>query len=100
MLFAECERLDRQRLIFGIDDDLDISPGLPPERCESAARAAVADEGVADAVEEFAVDGVAVAFDVAGEIVIQRFGPEDADDRIRAAGDAELGEGAEVVAEI
>ena len=50
-------------LLGGLDEQLNISPGLPPERVELAVLAAVGLECIADCAEDLALDLAAVALD-------------------------------------
>ena len=59
--FVHADALNGQRRVSSGHAELDVAPGLPPQRLMAGVVAAVSDEGVADAVEKLADHVVAVA---------------------------------------
>ena len=81
------QRFERQRVGGGLDVEIEIAPGAPPERLENAVLAAVGEEAVVEAVGLAVTYVVAVAFVLV--LVVERFGVGEADLRALSAGDGE-----------
>ena len=82
------EGFQRERLVAGVDVEVEIAPGAPPERLEGAMLAAVGEEAVGQAKGLAVADLVTVAFVMV--LVVEGFGVGENDLRALAAGDGEL----------
>jgi hypothetical protein len=76
-----------QRLGGGLDVEIEIAPGAPPERLKTAVLAAVGQKTVVDAQGGAVTHGVAVSLVLV--FVVEGFGVGEADFCALAAGDGE-----------